>query len=119
TGAHAPSARACIADFNDLDAFRPDEREHFLLDVTARVRGRRGVLQPVFRVTVCSASWLAQQPLPHDFGVGTEITVLDRWDDASVERVIDDQCEKAEVERRKVTLAPTRKGHWEFVARDA
>jgi hypothetical protein len=97
-----------------LDAFVPEDSEHFGLAVTATIGPADGRGGEQFQFTVCSPSWLAAEDRPKGFAFQRTL-LLDRWSAELVERAIADLCRHTEGETwQEVAQKLSRYAHWEF-----
>jgi hypothetical protein len=86
-----------------------------MLGVTASVgpAGEEGAEQ--FQFTVCSPSWLAEQPLPRGYAFARDTLLLARWDPELVERAIADLCRLTVGDTwSEVAAKLSRYAYWEF-----
>jgi hypothetical protein len=109
------SLHSADSEDGSVGSFRPDDSEHFSLQVTALVgpAGQEG--EEGFDFTVCSPTWLARGELPKGFAFQRHTLLVTRWDAGLVERAISDLCMRTEGEDwTEVAQKLSRFGRWEF-----
>jgi hypothetical protein len=102
-------------DGADLDTVDVEDATHFALSVAASVGAEQREGGELFYFTVCSPSWVGQDPLPKGFAFQRHTLLLERWDPAMVERAIGDLCRNTSgCDWNEVALKLSRFGAWEF-----
>ena len=99
----------------DLRAYQPGDAAHFALAITASIGATGETGAELFQFTVCSPSWLAEDPLPKGFAFLRHTLVVERWDPDIVERAMRDLCLRTEGDNwNEIAVSLSRFGHWEF-----
>jgi hypothetical protein len=104
------------ADLVHLVAEAPPEGDDFGVVVTAYIGPAGGEGAELFELTVCTSGWLAENvATPKGFAFLRHHLVVDRWDEALVERAVRDLCLRNEGDTwNEVATKLSRYAYWEF-----